>query len=330
VRSSHAHPLWAERRIKNRWHKLEVLRRFVRLLLLAQDYSVMEHLKLLQNSQLDNERLRLEVERLQSESQAVKEERDKFRMQLAKLRTEFATLQAHSDEVECKAADLKRAQHIEKLTISNIASSSEGGMGVGSKTIAIPQELIDAFIDHLHDDDKSLGNCGLVCKDWLPSSRFHLFDCLWLDALSGIGPIVGLLDHPLCTFTPFVRRLLINDDCHPKRNFLQSNWLDPIVHHLTHLVLVKVLDIFFIEWPSKFLSDLHSTPVFSAQITELGLYDTWFPSFADVMETVCACSSLVKLEYHCHFGEDEPSGDGSYPPKPPSSSLRVLIKIRVV
>ncbi|EMD30984.1 hypothetical protein CERSUDRAFT_60622, partial [Gelatoporia subvermispora B] len=38
-----------------------------------------------------------------------------------------------------------------------------------------PPELTDRVIDYLHDDNTALGNCGLVCRAWLPSSRMHLF-----------------------------------------------------------------------------------------------------------------------------------------------------------
>lgn len=38
-----------------------------------------------------------------------------------------------------------------------------------------PAELQDMIIDHLHDDKETLASCSLVCKSWLPASRFHLF-----------------------------------------------------------------------------------------------------------------------------------------------------------
>ena len=31
------------------------------------------------------------------------------------------------------------------------------------------------IIDHLHDNKRSLQSCALVCKHWLPASRYHLF-----------------------------------------------------------------------------------------------------------------------------------------------------------
>jgi hypothetical protein len=39
----------------------------------------------------------------------------------------------------------------------------------------LPPELIDQIIDYLYWRPEDLRACALVCKAWLPSSRFHLF-----------------------------------------------------------------------------------------------------------------------------------------------------------
>ncbi|KIP01799.1 hypothetical protein PHLGIDRAFT_80071, partial [Phlebiopsis gigantea 11061_1 CR5-6] len=39
----------------------------------------------------------------------------------------------------------------------------------------LPLEIQDMIIDHLHNDKRSLQSCALVCKHWLPASRYHLF-----------------------------------------------------------------------------------------------------------------------------------------------------------
>lgn len=38
-----------------------------------------------------------------------------------------------------------------------------------------PTELIEAIIDHWHNDKQMLLNCSLVCSGWLDASRYHLF-----------------------------------------------------------------------------------------------------------------------------------------------------------
>ncbi|KAK7690551.1 hypothetical protein QCA50_005649 [Cerrena zonata] len=39
----------------------------------------------------------------------------------------------------------------------------------------LPPETVDRIIDHLFDDKPSLAACSLVCKQWEPAARFHLF-----------------------------------------------------------------------------------------------------------------------------------------------------------
>lgn len=40
---------------------------------------------------------------------------------------------------------------------------------------SLPLELIDFSIDFLHADMQSLSACSLVCRSWVPATRFHLF-----------------------------------------------------------------------------------------------------------------------------------------------------------
>lgn len=42
-------------------------------------------------------------------------------------------------------------------------------------TTVIPPEIVDRIIDYLHDDGNTLIACSLVARDWVPSTRLHLF-----------------------------------------------------------------------------------------------------------------------------------------------------------
>lgn len=42
-------------------------------------------------------------------------------------------------------------------------------------SMAIPPEIVDRIIDYVHDDTKGLIACSLVARDWVPSTRLHLF-----------------------------------------------------------------------------------------------------------------------------------------------------------
>ncbi|KAJ7620980.1 hypothetical protein FB45DRAFT_870757 [Roridomyces roridus] len=53
-----------------------------------------------------------------------------------------------------------------------------------------PSELEDAVIDFCHSDRGTLATCGLVCRDWLPASRYHKFSSVSLTA----NNITGFLE----------------------------------------------------------------------------------------------------------------------------------------
>ena len=50
--------------------------------------------------------------------------------------------------------------------------------------MAIPPEIVDRIIDHVHDDTKTPIACSLTAKEWVPSTRFHLCKRLSLRLVS--------------------------------------------------------------------------------------------------------------------------------------------------
>ncbi|KAJ7774564.1 hypothetical protein DFH07DRAFT_103464 [Mycena maculata] len=50
------------------------------------------------------------------------------------------------------------------------------------KLMSSPPELTDRVLDFLHSDVAALSACTLVCREWLPSARFHLFSQIALDS----------------------------------------------------------------------------------------------------------------------------------------------------
>lgn len=50
---------------------------------------------------------------------------------------------------------------------------------------SIPSEISDYIIDFLHNDRPTLSLCSVVCKEWLPASRHHLFSSLHIGDKSG-------------------------------------------------------------------------------------------------------------------------------------------------
>ena len=72
-------------------------------------------------------------------------------------------------------------------------------------------EITDVIIDHLHDDIPTLATCGLTCRDWLHSSRYHMFADLKLN-LDDAQSLIDILQHPSgSNIRAVVQRLVLID-----------------------------------------------------------------------------------------------------------------------
>jgi hypothetical protein len=67
-----------------------------------------------------------------------------------------------------------------------------------SQSVVLPTlvpEITDEIIDHLHDDIPPLATCSLTCRDWLHSSRYHMFADLKL-RLDKTQSLIDIFQHP--------------------------------------------------------------------------------------------------------------------------------------
>lgn len=64
---------------------------------------------------------------------------------------------------------------LQKLTLINLEQSRPTDPSLRLMSASLLPETVDTVIDFLHDNKAALAACGLTCKTWLPSSRFHLF-----------------------------------------------------------------------------------------------------------------------------------------------------------
>ncbi|KAJ7187335.1 hypothetical protein C8R46DRAFT_1059505 [Mycena filopes] len=73
----------------------------------------------------------------------------------------------------------------------------------------LPRELCDLIVDYLHAERATLCSCALVCRAWLPASRFHLFAEISLTEHEGhaAARLNALLGSPHATFARAVRTL---------------------------------------------------------------------------------------------------------------------------
>jgi hypothetical protein len=106
----------------------------------------------------------------------------------------------------------------------------------------LPTELVDIVIDFLHSDDETLEVCSLVCRNWLPASRFHLFGTVrvkWSNVLS----FVELLAAPSSTIANNVHTLRI-----PLEGLDSHTIFDIIAPHLEKFVAVKIISLQGQQW----------------------------------------------------------------------------------
>ncbi|KAJ7087317.1 hypothetical protein B0H15DRAFT_308028 [Mycena belliarum] len=67
----------------------------------------------------------------------------------------------------------------------------------------LPLELVDLLLDFVHSDTTTLAVCALVCRDWLPSARFHLLSKLSLDSTNADSFFDELDDIGVVAFPKF-------------------------------------------------------------------------------------------------------------------------------
>ncbi|KAJ6514119.1 hypothetical protein DFH09DRAFT_258748, partial [Mycena vulgaris] len=123
--------------------------------------------------------------------------------------------------------------------------------------VALPNELCDAIIDHLHDDRTTLLVCALVCRTWVPASRFHAFAALALSQKSALraARLDILLANPHGTIALAVRALDFPDSLaiiqvrNPHTGQVHLKTLLALVPRITHLVHVRVLAVSDLPWP---------------------------------------------------------------------------------
>ena len=140
---------------------------------------------------------------------------------------------------------------------------------------AIPQELSDTILDFLHDDMAALCSAGLVCRSWLPASRFHLFSEIELNRqINGHRVLLEAICAECSTIPPYIRYLEIYGD--------ESQFVDETLLRLPLLSNLKGLSFWMIN-----MADL--TPNAKKGLTTLlpNLTALYFISF-----DVCNCFSL--------------------------------------
>ncbi|KAJ7466773.1 hypothetical protein B0H11DRAFT_2197455 [Mycena galericulata] len=86
----------------------------------------------------------------------------------------------------CPAISASQTCHGRHLDTSLLFHHSPFGALSVENMQQLPSDLSDLVIDHLATETAALKACGLVCKQWFPRSRFHLFSELNLQVGSAL------------------------------------------------------------------------------------------------------------------------------------------------
>ncbi|KAJ7602337.1 hypothetical protein FB45DRAFT_901910 [Roridomyces roridus] len=128
--------------------------------------------------------------------------------------------------------------------------------------MSLPRELCDLIIDYLHADRAALAACALVCRAWVPASRFHLFDHISLSETTGRAAVVlnTLLSNPHASMGRSVRSLDLFDAlapiqitynrAHKPPDIKPLLTLVPHIGRLTHIHTLALTDLPFDLLPS--------------------------------------------------------------------------------
>lgn len=180
----------------------------------------------------------------------------------------------------------------------------------------LPNETWDTIIDFLHSDHPSLAVCSLVCRPWLPTSRYHLFNRIVFRSQHSqqkfLRSTTGMTMQD-CRFGGYTRRLELYGNCAkspwvPDRTTLfYWDLCEGIVSRLPLFSAVTSLHLSGINWDQ--MRDIVVPSVMSifASITELDLTDMLWGDPVCLIQFVAAFPMLEQLRI-CAGGltTDEP------------------------
>ncbi|KAF8513553.1 hypothetical protein BU17DRAFT_95237 [Hysterangium stoloniferum] len=150
----------------------------------------------------------------------------------------------------------------------------------------MPHELYDMIIDFLHDDTPALCIAGLVCKQWLPAARFHLFSNTRL-APFNVHNALAVICSAGSTIPPHILHLEIEDD--------ETQYLDEALLRLPPLSNLMSLSLGKIDWTSLSTGAKKRLSTILQNLTTLCLNYPSFESVDQAFELIASAPSLENL-----------------------------------
>lgn len=157
----------------------------------------------------------------------------------------------------------------------------------------IPAEIVDHIIDYLHAEPKALGICGLVCHNWLPCSRFHLFESVYLHPNNGLD-FVSLTKNPHCTLISYVRDLDLTEG--QGRSSYDKKWFNAGLP-LLKVFPIRKLALHEVSWNTLYTESQATLFSMSLHLEHLHLSYCRFGSFDQLVRLLSAWPQLKRLQF---------------------------------
>lgn len=141
-------------------------------------------------------------------------------------------------------------------------------------------------------DKYALAACGLASREWLPSSRYHLFQSIALGPSSS-KRFLDLLGSPCCTILPFVRKLRLEEGC--GKFSCDEKWLSEGIPRLKRLSGVRCLHLRNLSWEDLAPAAQDAFIMTFREITDLEIHCASFEPISLVIGTPYAFPMLQRI-----------------------------------
>ena len=150
----------------------------------------------------------------------------------------------------------------------------------------VPPEVTDRILDHLHDTKRILVKCSLVCRAWLPTTRYHIFENIDLWSRAEFDRLYSLVGASKLDTLPkaalYVRNLeilfwrmaydrvaFINHGFTVADGIGKPNFKDDLLDCLPYLSNVEHLGLYHVDFPHLTLDLRKALTTFSPAIKSI-------------------------------------------------------------
>ncbi|KAF8918336.1 hypothetical protein CPB85DRAFT_1281551 [Mucidula mucida] len=163
-------------------------------------------------------------------------------------------------------------------------------------TPALPLELCDMIIDFNHTARKTLARCSLVCRAWIPASRYHMWTSIRLTP-TNIDTFLSLISSDQSTFLPYLQNVEVENAFKKIKHYhnFWNGW-DIIASYLHDLPRLRSFTLSKVSW--GLLDDMKwsSSVLYTfASVTKLSLSNVSFHDTPQLLAFLCNFPHLRHL-----------------------------------